>query len=144
MKTHCWACCVSASPPSSCTAAAAAHLHGRDPIQIGGAVCQQGARQVKGRSSAPGTRPLYRWPCGGYRGTDCYLCAWVCASTLTPSCPLSPDTSDLLTFAPPPQGRGGGRAPGADAGAEQRQDGQERGKVCPSMIVTSEKHNQQM
>lgn len=38
----------------------------------------------------------------------------------------------------PPQGRGGGRAPGEDAGAEQRKDGQERGEVCASMIVTSQ------
>lgn len=34
-----------------------------------------------------------------------------------------------------PQGRGGGRAPGEDAGAEQRQDGQERREVCPSVTV---------
>lgn len=63
-KTHCWACCASSRLQSSCTAAAA-HLRGRDPFQIGGAVRQQGARQVKGRSSGPGTRPLYRWHCGG-------------------------------------------------------------------------------
>lgn len=34
-----------------------------------------------------------------------------------------------------PQGRGGGRAPGEDTGAEQRQDGQERGEVCRSVRV---------
>lgn len=47
-----------------------------------------------------------------------------------------------LTFDPrPPQGRGGGRAPGEDAGAEQRKDGQEGGEVLAAVIVdnTTEK-----
>lgn len=41
----------------------------------------------------------------------------------------------------PPQGRGGGRAPGEDAGAEQRKDGQEGGEVLAAVIVdnTTEK-----
>lgn len=43
---------------------------------------------------------------------------WFCSST-----------SDLLNFNCL-QGRGGGRAPGEDAGAEQRTDGQERREVC--------------
>lgn len=91
-------------------------------------------RQVKGQNVAPGTRPLHRWCSGVHRGTSCFTCV----------CPLPqphPETSDLLTFCRP-QGRGGGRAPGEDAGAEQRQDGQERGEVRPSVIVS--KHNQQM
>ncbi len=79
----------------ACTAAAA-HLHGQDPVQIGGAIRQQGARRVKGRSPAPGAQPLHGRHGDGCRGTDCVTCvrAPTSASSLLP-----PDTSDLLTFA---------------------------------------------
>lgn len=58
------------------------------------------------------------------------MCAWVCLRACL--WPLTPW---------PPQGRGGGRAPGEDAGAEQRKDGQEGGEVLTAVIVdnTTEK-----
>lgn len=146
VKTHFRAHCVPASLQSSCTAhtAAAAHLHGPDPFHIGGGVRQQGARQVKGRSSAPGTRPPT--PQVARRRLPWHRLHYLCVhpSPLLASPPPPPQRHIWPFDLCPPQGRGRGRAPGEDAGAEQRQDGQERGEVCPSMIVISEKHNQEM
>lgn len=97
-----------------------AHLHGRGGHQAGER--SELGPVAPGRSSGGVV--------DGRSGTGC-----VPACTCNP--PPHTHPSDLLTFSPP-QGRGGGRAPGEDAGAEQRQDGQERGEMCPSMIVTTE------
>lgn len=91
MKTHCRACCIPASLHLSCTVAAAgaaaAHLHGRDPVQIAAVVRQQGARPGwKVRAAAPGARPLHRWQGDGCRCAKCITC--VCS---TP--PLLPTTT---------------------------------------------------
>lgn len=65
----------------------------------------------------------------GHWATTGLTCLCVCLCV----CACPPPS---LTFGPrPPQGRGGGRAPGEDAGAEQRKDGQEGGEVLAAVIV---------